>query len=85
MAQGFRERCVLSSLLFTVTGTANLSDEINRWIRVGYMTFRHYMRKMYGRPKVGLLHLKVQMVRLEVVEALQTRRPSGLVGKLHTC
>ena len=71
VAQGFRERCLLSSLLFTVTGTANLSDEMNRRIRVGYITFGRYMRKMYDRPKVCLLRLKVRMVRFEVVEALQ--------------
>ena len=53
-----------------VTETPNLSDEIDRRIRAEWMSFRRYTRKLYGRPKASLLHLKARMVESEVVEAL---------------
>ena len=49
--------------------TPNLSDEINRRIRAGWMGFKRYKRELYGRPKASLL----PMVRYEVVEALLYR------------
>ena len=54
----------------TVTETPNLSDEIDPRIRAGWMSFKHYMRELYDRPKASLLPLKARMVRSEVVEAL---------------
>ena len=54
----------------TVTETQNLSDEIDRRIRAGWMSFKSYMRELYDRPKACLLPLKTRMVRYEVVEAL---------------
>ena len=53
-----------------VTETPNLSDEIGRRIRAGWMSFRCYTRELYDRPKASILHLKTQMVKFEVVEAL---------------
>ena len=54
----------------TVTETPNLSDEIDRRIRAGWMSFKRYKRELYDRLKASLLPLKVRMVRSEVVEAL---------------
>ena len=51
-------------------GTPNLSDEIDRRIRAGWMSFKRCTRELYNRPKVSLLPLKARMVRSEVVEAL---------------
>ena len=48
----------------------NLSDEIDRRIRAGWMGFKRYKRDLYDRPKASLLPLKARMVRSEVVEAL---------------
>ena len=42
----------------TVTETPNLSDEIDRRIRAGWMSFKSYMRELYDRPKACLLPLK---------------------------
>ena len=53
-----------------MTETPNLSDEIDRRIRAGWMGFKRYKRELYDRPKACLLPLKVRMVRSEVVEAL---------------
>ena len=54
-----------------ITETPNLSDEINRKIRVGWINFRRYTRELYYHPKASLLPLKPWMVRSEVVvEAL---------------
>ena len=52
-----------------MTETPNLSDEIHRRIRVGWMSFKRYTRELYDRPKASLLPLKARMVR-SVVEAL---------------
>ena len=54
----------------TATETPNLSAEIGRWIRAGWMSFRRYKRELYDRPKArqvksgvtSLLHLKARMV-----------------------
>ena len=53
----------------TVTETPNLSDEIDRRIRAGWMSFKSYARELYDQPKASLLPMKVRMVRSEVVEA----------------
>ena len=54
----------------TASGTPNLSDEIDRRIRAGWLSFKRYTRELYDRPKESLLPLKARMVRSEVVEAL---------------
>ena len=48
-----------------VTEAPNLSDEIYRRIRVGWVSFR---RELYDRPKASLLNLKARMVTSEVVQ-----------------
>ena len=55
-----------------VTKMRNLSAEIDRWIHAGWMGFRRHRQELYDRlkAKASLLHLKVRMVMLEVVEAL---------------
>ena len=50
--------------------TPNLSDEIDRRIRAGWMGFKRYKRELYDRLKASLFPLKSRMVRSEVVEAL---------------
>ena len=54
----------------TVTEMPNLSNEIDRRIRPGWMGFKRYKRELYDQPKASLLPLKARMVRSEVVEAL---------------
>ena len=54
----------------TATETPNLSDDIDRRIRAGWMGFKRIKRELYDRPKASLLSLKAWMVRSEVVEAL---------------
>ena len=53
-----------------VTEIPNLSDEIDRRIRAGWMGLKRYKRELYDRPKASLLPLKARMVRSEVAEAL---------------
>ena len=53
-----------------MTETPNLSDDIDRWIRAGWMSFKRYKQELHDRPKATLLPLKARMVRSEVVEAL---------------
>ena len=53
-----------------MTEMPNLSDEIGRRIRAGWMGFKRYKRELYDLPKASLLPLKARMVRSEVVEAL---------------
>ena len=53
-----------------MTEMPNLSDEIDRRIRAGWMGFKRYKRELYDLPKASLLPLKARMVRSEVVEAL---------------
>ena len=53
-----------------VTETPNLSVEIDRRIRAGWMSFNRYRRELYDRPNASLLDLKVRMVKVDVVQAL---------------
>ena len=53
-----------------MTETRNLSNDIDRRIRAGRISFKHYKRELHNRPKASLLPLKARMVRPEVVEAL---------------
>ena len=68
--QQYRQTVSFTYLGGTVTETPNLSDKIDRRIRVGWMSFKHYTRELYDHPKASLLPLKARMVRSEVVEAL---------------
>ena len=68
--QQYRQITSFTYLGGTLTETPNLSDEIDRWIRAGWMSFKRYTRELYDRPKASLLPLKARMVRSEVVEAL---------------
>ena len=68
--QQYRQTTSFTYLGGTVTEMTNLSDEIDRRIRAGWMGFKRYKRELYDRPKAILLPLKAQMVRSEVVEAL---------------
>ena len=65
--QQYRQTTSFTYLGGTVTETPNLSDEINRRIRAGWMSFKRYTRELCDRPKASLLPLKA---RSEVVEAL---------------
>ena len=67
----------------TVTEMPNLSDEIDRRIRAGWMGFMRYKRELYDRPKASLLPLKARMVRSEVVEALLYGRVTRTSLKCH--
>ena len=53
-----------------VTQTSNLSEEIDRRIRTGWMSFKRHTRELYDRPEASLLPPKARIVRSEVVEAL---------------
>ena len=53
-----------------MTEMPNLSDEIDRRIRAGWMGFKRYNRELYDLPKASLVPLKARMVRSEVVKAL---------------
>ena len=68
--QQYHQTTSVAYLGGTVTETPNLSDEIDRWIRAGWMGFKRYNQELYDRPKARLLPLKVRMVRSEVVETL---------------
>ena len=68
--QQYRQTDSFTYSVDTVTETPNLSDEIDRQIRTGWISFKRYTRKLYDRPKASLLPLKTQIVRSEVVEAL---------------
>ena len=68
--QQYRQTTFFIYLGGTVTETLNLSDEIDRRIHAGWMSFKRYKRELYDRPKASLLPLKVWMVRYAVVEAL---------------
>ena len=67
--QQYRQTTSFAYLGGTVTKTSNLSDEIDRRIRAGWLRFKCYKRELYDRSKVSLLTLN-RMVRSEVVEAL---------------
>ena len=68
--QQYRQTTSLTYLGGTVTETPYLSDEIDRRIRAGWMSFKRYKRELYDRPKESLLPLKARMVRSEVAEAV---------------
>ena len=68
--QQYRQLTSFTYLGGNVTETPNLSDEIDRRIRAGGVSFKSYMRELYDRPEAGLLPLKAQMVRSETVEAI---------------
>ena len=65
--------CQTASFIYlegAVTETPNLSVEIDRRIRAGWMSFNRYRRELYDRPNAFLLDLKVRMVKVDVVQAL---------------
>ena len=68
--QQYRQTTSFTYLGGTVNETPNLSDEIDRRIRAGWMSFKRYKRELYDRPKASLLPLKARMVKAGVVEAL---------------
>ena len=68
--QQYRQTTSFIYLGGSVNEIPNLSDEIDRRIRAGWMGFKRYKRELYDRPKASLLPLKARMVRSEVVEAL---------------
>ena len=68
--QQYRQTTSFTYLGGTATETPNLSDEIDRRIRAGWIGFKRYKRELCDRPKASLLPLKARMVRSEVVEAL---------------
>ena len=49
--QQYRQTTSFTYLGCTVTDTPNLSDEIDRRIRAGWMGFKRYKRELYDRPK----------------------------------
>ena len=68
--QQYRQTTSFTYLGGTVTETSNLSDEIDRRTRAGWMGLKRYKRELYDRPKASLLPIKARMVRSEVVETL---------------
>ena len=62
----YRQTTSFTYLGGTITETPNLSDEIYRRIRAGWVNFRHNTRELYDRLKTSLLPLKARMVRSEV-------------------
>ena len=68
--QQYRQTTSFTYLGGTVTEMPNLSDEIDRWIRAGWMGFKRYKKELYDCPKGSLLPLKAWMVRSDVVETL---------------
>ena len=68
--QQYRQTTSFTYLGGIVTESPNLSDEIDRRIHAGWMSFKRYTRELYDRPKASLLPLKVRMVRSEVAKAL---------------
>ena len=68
--QQYRQTTSFTYRRGTVTEMPNLSDEIGRRIRAGWMGFKRYNREQCDLPKASLLPLKARMVRSDVVEAL---------------
>ena len=56
--QTYRQTTSSTDLGGTVTEIPNLSDEIDRQVRAGWMSFRRYTWELYDRPKASLLPLK---------------------------
>ena len=67
--QQYRQTTSFSYLGETVSKTPELSDEIDRRIRAGWMGFKRSKWELYDRPKASLLPLKARMVRSGIVEA----------------
>ena len=67
--QQYRKTASFTYLGGAVNEIPNLSGEIDRRIRAGWMSFKRYTRELYDRPKASLLPLKTRMVRSEVEEA----------------
>ena len=63
----YRQITFFTYLGGAVTETPNLSDKIDRRIRVGWMSFKRYTQEPYDRPKASLLHLKAGMVKSEAL------------------
>ena len=59
--QHYRQTASLIYLGGAVTETPNLSVEIDRRIRAGWMGLNGYRRELYDRPKVSLLDLRMQI------------------------
>ena len=76
--QQYRQTTSFTYLGGIVTETPNLSYEIDRRSRAGWMGFKRYKRELCDRPKASLLPLKALMVRSEVVKALCTDARHGL-------
>ena len=68
--QQYRQTTPFTYLGGTVTEMPNLSDEIDRRIRAGWMGFKRYKRELYDRPKASLPSFKARMVTSEVEEVL---------------
>ena len=68
--QQYRQTTSSTYLGGTMNEAPNLSDEIDRRIRAGWMSCKRYTRELYDRPKASFLPLKARMVRSEVFEAL---------------
>ena len=58
--QQYRQTTSFTYLGGTVTEMLNLSDEIDRRIRAGWMGFKRYKRELYDRLKASLLPLKAR-------------------------
>ena len=52
-----------------MTEVPDMSVEIARRTRAGWMRIRRYLRELYDQPKVALF-LKTRMVKAEAIEAL---------------
>ena len=68
--QPYRQTTSFAYLAGAVTETPNLSDEIHRRIRAGWMSFKRYTWELYDRPRASLLHLKARVLKSTVVDAL---------------
>ena len=68
--QHYRQTASFIYLGGAVTEIPNLSVDIDRRIRAGWMSFNRYRRELYDCPNASLLDLKVRMVKVDVVQAL---------------
>ena len=71
--QQYRQTTSFTYLGGTVNGTSNLSDEIGRRIRTGWMGFKRYKRELYDRPKASLLPLKAWMMKASRLSCTDAR------------
>ena len=51
--QQYRQTTSFTFLRGAITETLNLTAEIDRWIRAGWMSFRRYIRELTVRPPEG--------------------------------